>query len=258
MIPKIIHQTWKTTQIPDNWKEAVESCKHTHNDYKYMLWTDAKMEEFIKKEYPSYYDLYMSYKFNIQRCDVFRYFVLYKYGGIYIDMDIVCKKKLDSYLQYNIVLTQSSNVSTFTNSFFMVEPNNKFIKFCIDNLIHHHRSLWFLGKHIHIMSSTGPFYLTKMVHKYGLNNIDNSYILTNNEFAGDCSVCNEDNCIGGIYFKHIKGQTWNSFDSLFFNFVLCNYIKLIIGMIIAVFIIHFYKNKLFTSIINKLALKKII
>jgi mannosyltransferase OCH1-like enzyme len=242
MIPKIIHQTWKTNKIPDNWKKAVDSCKTEHGDYKYILWTDATMKEFMKNEYPSYYDLYKNYKYNIQRCDVFRYFVLYKYGGIYLDMDILCKKKLDTYLKYNIVLSKSSNVSTFTNSFFMSEPNNKFIKFCIDNLNNYRDSLWFLGKHMHIMSSTGPIYLSNIIHKYGLNNIKNSYVLTNDEFAGDCCICNEGTCKGGIYFKHIKGQSWNSFDSLFFNFVLCN-TKLITFAIILI-LLFLNRNKI--------------
>lgn len=244
MIPKIIHQTWKTEEIPDNWKKAVESCKKKNDDYKYMLWTDSTMEEFIKSEYPSYYDLYMSYKYNIQRCDVFRYFVLYKYGGIYLDMDILCKKKLDAYLKYNIVLAKSSNVSMFTNSFFMVEPGNKFIKFCIDNLKDNRNSLWFLGKHMHIMSSTGPFYLSKMVNKFKLSNMKNNHVLTNEEYAGDCCVCNEETCVGSPYFKHIKGQSWNSFDSLFYNFLLCN-TKLILGIIMIIIILYFIQKKCF-------------
>ena len=46
MIPKIIHQTWKDNKIPDNWVNAVESCKL--NGYKYILWTDKTMDEFVK------------------------------------------------------------------------------------------------------------------------------------------------------------------------------------------------------------------
>ena len=234
MIPKIIHQTWKTKDIPENWKNAVESCKAVHADYTHMLWTDDTMERFMQTEYPDSLNLYKSYKHDIQRCDAFRYFVLYKYGGIYIDMDTVCKKKIDGLLKHGIVFSKSTNVSTsFTNSFYMVEPRNPFIKHCIDNLSAHKDSAWYLGKHFHIMNSTGPFYLSKMIDEYGLNNIPNHRVLTQEEYSGDCNVCNEAVCKGGVYFKHIKGQTWNSFDSLFYNYILCNYKIILCALLVA-------------------------
>ena len=51
MIPKIIHQTWKNKQIPDEWNHAVESCKKINSHYKYILWTDETMKNFVKKEF---------------------------------------------------------------------------------------------------------------------------------------------------------------------------------------------------------------
>ena len=168
MIPKLIHQTWKTLDVPDKWKDAVESCKNTNKDYTHIIWSDVMMENFVKKEYPDFYDIYMSYIYDIQRCDSFRYLVLYKYGGIYLDMDIVCKKKLDSLLKYDLVISNSANTpSSFTNAFYMVTPNNPFIKFCIDNLPNYVNSYYYFGKHFHIMNSTGPEFLTNMIKKYG-------------------------------------------------------------------------------------------
>jgi mannosyltransferase OCH1-like enzyme len=241
MIPKIIHQTWKTSEIPENWKFGVDECKRIHNDYEYKLWTDEMMEEFVKKEYPDFYQIYKSYKYHIQRCDAFRYLVLYKYGGIYIDMDIVCKKKLDNLLKYDIIFAKSSNIkSSYTNSLMISSKNNKFIKYCIDNLPKYRNNKIFLGKHFHIMNSTGPSFYSKMINDYKLENIDNYYILSNDEFAGDCNACNETKCKGGHYFTHVKGQTWNSFDSLFYNFCLCNYKKIIFVIIIIIIIILLY------------------
>ena len=36
MIPKIIHQTWKTLDVPNKWKDTVESCKNIHKDYDFL------------------------------------------------------------------------------------------------------------------------------------------------------------------------------------------------------------------------------
>ena len=259
MIPKIIHQTWKTTTIPEQWKDSVKTCQDIHPDYKYILWTDETMDNFVKNEYKWFYETYKNYKYNIQRCDAFRYLVLYKYGGIYIDMDIVCKKKLDPLLNYDLVLAKSANISvTYTNSFFMVKPKHLFIKYCIEQLPVYKNSCFYLGKHNHIMQSTGPFFLTKMLKLWKKNK--NMYVLSSSEFAGDCNVCNETKCLGGIYFKHILGNSWHSWDSKLYNILLCNY-KLIILIKVAMmgFILHYFfigKKRIKNIGIKNIGIKK--
>jgi mannosyltransferase OCH1-like enzyme len=37
MIPKIIHQTWKTKTIPERWKDSVDSCKQLHPDFQLFI-----------------------------------------------------------------------------------------------------------------------------------------------------------------------------------------------------------------------------
>ena len=93
------------------------------------------------------------------------------------------------------------------------------------------------------MNSTGPLFLTKILKKYDEKNILNRYVLNQSEFAGDCNVCNETKCLGGTYFKHIEGNSWHSWDSTFYNAVLCNY-----KWILMVFIVFcgsglIYRNK---------------
>lgn len=231
MIPKIIHQTWKTKDIPDEWKDAVESCKKIHKGFKHMLWTHETMDKFVKKHYSNFYKTYKSYEYDIQRCDAFRFLVLYKYGGIYLDMDIVCNKQLNKLLHYDIVLARSYNVETyFSNAFFMVVPNHPFFKYCIDHLSENMNNYQYFGKHLHVMSSAGPLFLTNMIHKYG--KIENSYILSKKEYAGDCTICNENVCKGGTYFKHIHGGSWLNMDSHVYNFLLCNQKKILGGVLL--------------------------
>ena len=47
-VPAIIHQTWKTTEIPEKWREAQQSCINLHPDYDYRLWTDDDGLDLIK------------------------------------------------------------------------------------------------------------------------------------------------------------------------------------------------------------------
>ena len=220
MIPKIIHQTWKETTIPPQWLGAVTKCKDIHPTYEYKLWTDFMMDEFIRTHYKWFHNTYISYPYNIQRCDAFRYFIMYHYGGIYLDLDVYCNQSLEPLLSYEIVLAKSYSFfrTTYTNSFMMSIPKHPFFLYCIQHLKSFTDKHYWLGKHFHIMSSAGPYFLNDMVRFYR----PSVYILSQEEFAGDCTLCNENKCKGGRYFKHIVGESWQSADSHFYNKMLCN------------------------------------
>ena len=49
----------------------------------------------MNKEYSSFLPVYESYPYNIQRVDAARYFILYHFGGVYLDLDIGCKSNRD-------------------------------------------------------------------------------------------------------------------------------------------------------------------
>lgn len=250
MIPKIIHQTWKTKEIPEEWQEAVNSCKKINKNFKYILWTDVTMDDFVKKYYPSFYKVYKSYTHQIQRCDAFRYLVLYKYGGVYLDMDIICNKNLNNLLHYDLVLAHDINFNTsnLMNSFFMVIPQHPFFKFCIDKLSDYKDNFKYFGKHLHVMNSTGPSFLTNMVAEFG--KIKNIYVLSKKEFSGDCNICNENTCKGGVYFTHIHGNSWHNFDSTIYNFIFCNKNWLAFGMLLGIGFANIKKSKIILKYIN--------
>ena len=247
MIPKIIHQTWKTKDIPDQWENAVFSCIEKNIDFKYILWTHETMDKFVQDHYFWFYETYKSYKYHIQRCDAFRYLVLYKYGGVYLDLDIICNENLNNFLDYELVLVKSYGFfNSFTNSFFMVIPGHPFFKHCITNLSNNINSYQYFGKHLHVMNSAGPLFLNKMINEYG--EINNMRILKQEEFAGDCNFCNENTCKGGIYFTHLRGHSWHGIDSTIYNFLFCNKVTIIIVLLV----IFYYKIKKYNkkNIIN--------
>lgn len=55
-IPKIIIQTWKNTNIPNQYIDLVESVKKYNPTYKYILFTDDNILNFLKENYPNYYE----------------------------------------------------------------------------------------------------------------------------------------------------------------------------------------------------------
>jgi len=129
-ITKIIHQTAPNdkSKWPDLWYKCQESWKKMYPNYKYKLWSDEDLDELIKTQYPEFYDIYINYDINMKRIDMARYFILYTYGGVYVDMDFICFKPfLDSLPQDKVSIVESPwDNETLQNSLMISPKHNPF------------------------------------------------------------------------------------------------------------------------------------
>ena len=212
MIPRIVHQTWKTTNIPRQFQQNVAVCQQINSTYTFKLWTDTVMNEFVLQYFPAVYPLWKSYPYAIQRVDTFRYMVLYVFGGVYIDLDLECKFSFDKLLGHDLVLPIGLGklygvFEYFTNEFMMVTKNHPFMLRCIQRLEHVYKNTWKTGiKHFDVFRSTGPAFITNMVKLYK----PNVYILKREVYAGDCNTYSKNNCEGGRFLNHHEGGTWHN------------------------------------------------
>lgn len=94
-IPPIIHQTWKDRQVPTVLQPLVRSWRSRHPNWEYRLWTDEDNRNFIRNDFPDFLPRYDAYPLQIQRVDAVRYFLLYRFGGLYIDLDFECLRPFD-------------------------------------------------------------------------------------------------------------------------------------------------------------------
>jgi len=94
-IPRILHQTWKDTNVPPALAMFQRTWQTHHPDWTYHLWTDADNREFLRKHYPWFLPIYDNYPEHIMRVDAVRYFILHHYGGVYADLDVECLRPLD-------------------------------------------------------------------------------------------------------------------------------------------------------------------
>ena len=100
-IPKIIHQIWSgiAEPLPKHFRQFGETWKERHPDWKYEFWDNERMNTFIEKYYPYYWNTYQSFQYDIQRWDAIRYLILEKIGGLYVDFDVECLRVHDGILQ---------------------------------------------------------------------------------------------------------------------------------------------------------------
>jgi mannosyltransferase OCH1-like enzyme len=72
LVPRIIHQTWKTEVIPERWAAARQSCIDLHPDWEFRLWTDESARALIAEAFPELLPTFDGYIFNIERADAVR------------------------------------------------------------------------------------------------------------------------------------------------------------------------------------------
>ena len=92
MIEKNIFQSWHTKQLHPLVQQKINSFKELNSDYSYYLYDDNDMDDFVNQHFSGEIsELYNKLNIIVAKVDFWRYLVLYKYGGIYLDMDLVLK-----------------------------------------------------------------------------------------------------------------------------------------------------------------------
>lgn len=80
-IPKLIHQSWSSTELPAKFERWSSTYRHTHPDWEWVLWTDEDNEELVRTHFPWLLKTYLGLPGVIYRADVVRNLYMYMFGG---------------------------------------------------------------------------------------------------------------------------------------------------------------------------------
>lgn len=196
-IPRIIHQLAPADK--SKWNSGWEECQKTwmkfHPDFEYRMWTDEDIFEFMKKEDPEFYEsVFLKYPKNIQRWDAVRPFILYKYGGIYADMDYECNQRFYELLPRDkISICESiSGVDEGYQNALMVSPKHHvFWKKLIKDM--ENVDTTDTSDPVYVQKTTGPTMISRCIKH------NSTYIntLTVSEYYN------------GIYARHRNNGVWS-------------------------------------------------
>ena len=163
-----------------------------------MIWYDDELHKFIEAEFPWFLDIFNSYDVNIKRIDMIRPFILYKYGGIYSDMDYVVYKNFFNELPNDIVSIPKSPYieNEFIQNSLLISPkSHKFWLLIIDDCYNH--------RFDHVFNATGPQLYSRVYYKYPhLVNI-----LPIELYNPDCRNIEQYNS-NKLYAKHLLSTAW--------------------------------------------------
>ena len=161
-IPKIIHQIWLGSTFPECYKRNQESWKHLHPDWEYKLWTDSDIATFKLVNQ----DAFDKGRTWAEKANIFRYEIIERFGGVYIDTDFECIQPLDIlHIVYEFYagITTINRPSIINNAFIGARPNHPILQECIANI----------GKKNYGTKQTeknGTFYFSNMLIELCKNN----------------------------------------------------------------------------------------
>jgi hypothetical protein len=97
-VPKIIWQTMKTNRVPAFMKAYATTWIENNPEYEYRFYDDDDIINFIRDNFPAYLEAYKKIKYGASRADLWRYLIMYKYGGVYAEMDCRCINPLRQWI----------------------------------------------------------------------------------------------------------------------------------------------------------------
>ena len=80
-VPKLFHQSWKSTELPTKFERWSETCRTKHPDWEWVLWTDDDNLALVQTYFPWLEETYLALPGVIYQADFARNLYMYMYGG---------------------------------------------------------------------------------------------------------------------------------------------------------------------------------
>lgn len=164
MIPKIIHYCWfGGTPKPESVLKCINSWKKYCPDYEIREWTEA--------DFDVSQNLYCQQAYEAKAWgfvpDYIRLWIIYNYGGIYLDTDVQILRNFDPLLKHQAFVGFEKDTNSYVNlgQGFGAEAGNRFIA---DNM-HIYDNLTFLKDDGEYNRVPSPVYTTDVLIQYGLD-----------------------------------------------------------------------------------------
>lgn len=186
-IPKVFHYIWLGKKLPEQYKPFLDSWFKYHPDWTYVFWVDnpenyylGELKDFdfdglnkfldsnnvdtkrivldvknLAFDNKKFFDETRNYG---QRSDILRWEILYRLGGVYIDVDFECIKPLDMlhymYDFYTGIQPLDTSFIQLGAALLGARPNHPILKKCVETI----KDDWHYQQ---IVLSTGPLHFTK-------------------------------------------------------------------------------------------------
>lgn len=181
MIPKIAHFIWYQgwDKFPEKYHANVDSIFCKNPNWQIKQWDNNSIREELKSLGQVYLDKYDNFKILHQKIDYARYVLLYIYGGVSVDTDVVALKGFDSTPNIDtsdFIVSEKPHSKSINNATILSSKNNPILKHVIDN-INTKPCLNYQSDFQCIQNTTGPYAFNKLLKDYRdqITVLDKSY-----------------------------------------------------------------------------------
>lgn len=155
-ISKDIYQTYKSNDLPLLTQWHIRQLRKKNPDYQYHFYDDEAVDLFIKNNFDEeIYNLFKRISIGAAKADFFRYAILYKRGGVYLDIDSLIVSPLATFIRADdvAVITRESHPNMYVQWALVYEAGHPFLEKTIANVVKNLRN----NAHPHdVHAMTGP------------------------------------------------------------------------------------------------------
>lgn len=171
VIPLNIYQTWHTKDLPPLMKNAVNKIIYNNPRFNYQLFDDDDCRNFIKDNFDSsVLNAFDSLIPGAYKADLWRYCILYKNGGVYLDIKYAPVngfKFINLMEKEHWVLDMDKN--GIYNALIVCKPNNEILLRAINKVVENVKNRFYGSNCLH---PTGPIMLAEFFTQSDKNNFD--------------------------------------------------------------------------------------
>ena len=134
-IPRIVHQTYVTTTLPSPTLKVISKMKEHNPEFKFILYDDNAMDLFMKNNFQGrVYDCFLALNIGAAKADLWRYCVLYKIGGVYLDIDAQITGSLNELIgnEEEAIISREKNMGSFLQWMLVYPPAHEIMKRTIE------------------------------------------------------------------------------------------------------------------------------
>lgn len=154
-IPRTIHQIWVGPDpLPGEFRPYVKSWKKHHPKWEHILWTEKNLPDD-----PVRSEVLDRLRSPIERSDMLRLELLYRFGGVYVDTDLECRRPLDEVIGDHAFVATYFKPSRVTNTFLASVPRHPLLERALAEIKPRH--IYGFDKEV-----AGPPFIARLVAQY--------------------------------------------------------------------------------------------
>lgn len=207
MIEKNIFQSWHTKNVHPAIQDKMDHFLMINPEYTHHLYTDEEMDNFVNEHYAGEIaECYNKLNIIVAKVDFWRYLVLYKHGGIYLDMDSGIIEPLRNLIKDDddAIITAEGNPNLYVQWALIFAKDHPILKKTIELIVDNIKNNRFPND-IHKM--TGPTVYTAAINKTHMDFFNNTHIIPHSNITRNTDITYKSNKMS----YRIYGIDYNSF-----------------------------------------------